>query len=463
MSKLTALSLHTFRPGAKRREIRDAQSPGLYLIVQAKPSRTMSWAMRFRRPDGRGAKLTLGQVDLAAEPSGPPALGGPLTLAQARMLAAEIARDRARGLDVIGQEKARRSRQTTAAATAAANSFAAVTREFFMDHKTKKWQQRPRHWRADARLLGLNYPRDCDPANTEPQVIPGSLAATWADKTVTDIDSHDIHTVIDEARKRGLPGLPRRNNGISEARGRKMHACLSNLFRWAQQQRKVTVNPCVGVWHPGAPPARERALTEAELKLCWRASEQIGPPYGPLFQLLALTGQRLKEVTGMTRAELSEDGTLWTIPGSRTKNHRTHLVPLPPLGRAIIERMARVESPNSYVFTISGKLLTGFSRAKSELNRIMATLEGRDVAAWRLHDLRRTCATGMGELGILPHIVEASLNHVSGAKAGVAGIYNVAEYAAEKKTALERWAVHVEGLVSGQPATVVNIRPAGAL
>jgi hypothetical protein len=168
---------------------------------------------------------------------------------------------------VVEEQKARRSRQATAAARAAANSFAAVAREFFIDHKTKKWQQRPRHWRADARLLGLNYPRDCDPANTEPQVIPGSLAATWADKPVTDIDSHDIHTVIDEARKLGLPGLPRRNNGISEARGRKMHACLSNLFRWAQQQRKVTVNPCVGVWHPGAPPARERALTEAESRV----------------------------------------------------------------------------------------------------------------------------------------------------------------------------------------------------
>lgn len=408
--------------------------------------------------------MTLGTVDLSDEPSDAPVIGGALTLGQARELAAKLDRERKRGIDVIEEQKARRSRQATTAAEQRTNSFTVVAREFFVDHKTKKWQQRPRHWRADARLLGLNYPPDCDPAHTEPQVIPGSLASTWADKPVTDIDGHDIHTVIDEARKLGLPGLPRRNNGISEARGRKMHAALSNLFRWAQQQRKVTVNPTIGVWHPGAPPARERALTEAELKLCWRASEQIGPPYGPLFQLLALTGQRLKEVTGMTRAELSEDGTLWTIPGSRTKNHRTHLVPLPPLCRAIIERMASVESPSGLVFTISGKLLTGFSRAKSELDRIMATLGGRDVAGWRLHDLRRTCATGIGELGILPHIVEASLNHISGAKAGVAGIYNVAEYAAEKKAALERWAAHVEGLVSGTPTNVVAIRrPVGAL
>jgi integrase len=164
---------------------------------------------------------------------------------------------------------------------------------------------------------------------------------------------------------------------------------------------------------------------------------------------------------------LSEDGTSWTIPGSRTKNHRTHLVPLPPLARAIIERMAPVESPSGYVFTISGKLLSGFSKAKVELDQSMATLaraEGRDAGAWRLHDLRRTCATGMADMGILPHVVEAVLNHVSGSKGGVAGVYNRAAYAAESKAALERWAVHVEGIVSGQPANVVAIRrPAGAL
>jgi integrase len=427
----------------------------------------MSWALRFRRPSGQPAKLTLGHVDLADEPSDAPVIGGALTLGQARELAANIARQRARGLDVIEEHKARRSRQATAAATAAANGFMVVAREFFVDHKTKKWQQRPRHWRAEARLLGLDYPRDGDPAHAEPKVRPGSLAATWADKPVTDIDGHDIHTVVDEARKLGLPGLPRRNSGISEARGRKMHAALSNLFRWAQQQRKVTVNPTIGVWHPGAPPARERVLTEAEVKLFWHACEQIGAPYGPLFQLLALTGQRLAEVTGITRAELSEDGTSWTIPGSRTKNHRTHLVPLPPLARAIIERMAPVESPSGYVFTISGKLLSGFSKAKVELDQSMATLaraEGRDAGAWRLHDLRRTCATGMADMGILPHVVEAVLNHVSGSKGGVAGVYNRAAYAAESKAALERWAVHVEGIVSGQPANVVAIRrPAGAL
>jgi integrase len=462
MSKLTALSIRTFRPGAKRREIRDAQAPGLYLIVQAKPSRTMSWALRFRRPDGRGAKLTLGVVDLAAEPSDTPVIGGPLTLAQARMLAAEIARDRARGLDVIEEQKAHNRRQATAGATAAANSFGALVREFFIDHKTKRLV-RPRHWHADARLLGLSFPRDADPAHTEPQVLAGSLAATWADKPATTIDRANIITVIDGARRFGIPGLPGKD-GVRESRGRKMHACLSNLFAWAVQKGKLASDPTIGVWHPGAPPARERVLTEAEVRLFWRACQQLGAPYGPLFRLLLLTGQRLGEVTGMTYSELSDDLSTWTLPGARTKNHREHQLALAPLAQRVIGGLQRIENHDGLVFTVSGKKLTGFSKAKAELDRIMATLaraEDRDVVAWRLHDLRRTCATGMANMGILPHVVEAVLNHVSGSKGGVAGVYNRAAYADESKAALERWAAHVEGVVSGTPTNVIAIRRTG--
>jgi integrase len=471
MPKLTEPTLREYRPTGKRREICDAKATGLYLIIQPKPTGTMSWALRFRRPDGRPAKLTLGPVAETDEPSDDPVIGGALTLRQARELAAKIDRDRARGIDVIEQRKAELHRQATATATAAANSFGALAREFFVDHKTKKWQQRPRHWRADARLLGLAYPRDCDPAQTQPEVIPGSLAATWADKPMADIDSHNIHTVIDEARKRGIPGLPRHNDGTSESRGRKMHAALSNLFRWAQQKRKIANNATVGVWHPGPPAPRQRAMSNAEIKVFWQACEQLyrnekgkldGPPYGLLFQLLLLTGQRLDEVTGMSRAELSEDGSTWAIPDNRTKNHRPHLVPLPPLARTIIAQAPRIENASGYVFTVSGKKLTGFSKAKDKVDDLMHSLARRPCPAWRLHDLRRTCATGMAEIGIQPHIIEAVLNHVSGHKAGVAGTYNVAAYAAEKKVALERWAAHVEGVITDRPANVVPLHGGAA-
>jgi integrase len=124
---------------------------------------------------------------------------------------------------------------------------------------------------------------------------------------------------------------------------------------------------------------------------------------------------------------------------------------LAPLAQQIL---AGVAGKGELVFTTTGKTpVSGWSKLKKRLDAAMGT-----VPPWRLHDVRRSCATGMAELGIPPHIVEAALNHVSGAKAGVAGTYNRAAYAPEKKAALERWAAHVSGLVAGKPASVVPIR-----
>ena len=463
---LTSAAVRKYVASLKRREVPDANARGLYLCIF--PSGVKSWVMRFRRPDGRPAKLTLGPLDIGNEPKDDPVIGAPLTVGMARELAASIDRRRKRGEDVIAEEKARKERKKSESETHAANSFGAAVREFFVDHKTRRWQTRPRRWHGDARLLGLDWPRGCDPATTEPKIIPGGLAATWAAKPVGEIDGHDIHTVVDEARRHGIPGLARRNSGTSEARGRKMHAALSVVFRWLLQRRRVAANPCVGVWSPHAPPSRERVLSEAEIRIFWRGCDRLGPPYGSLFQLLLLTGCRLNEVTGMRRAELSDDGATWTIPSERTKNHRTHIVPLPPLARDILAAIPRIESAAGYLFTLSGaRPVTSFSGAKAQLDAAMLTVAREDdpasavVPRWTLHDLRRTAATGMAELGIAPHIVEACLNHVSGAKAGVAGVYNRAAYAPEKAAALERWANHIAGLVSGQAATVTPIRRRG--
>ena len=402
--------------------------------------------MRFRKPDGRPAKLTLGPVDLSSESTDAPVIGGPLTLPQARELAAAINRRRARGEDVIADIKAQAARADAAATLAATNTFGAAAREFFADHRTRHGE-RPRGWRRNARLIGLHYPPETD----EPEVIPGSLAATWADKPITSIDSHDIYTAVDDARRHGIPGLARHNAGISAARGRKMHAALSVLFGYLLQHRKVAINPCAGVWRPAPPNARERTLTEPEIKIFWRAADEAPVPYNAIFQVLLLTGCRLNEVSGMCRSELSDGGT-WTIPSARTKNYRPHILALPSLAREII---MGVLGDNEYVFAgaISGRAVSAFSEAKSALDKNMP-----GVAPWRLHDLRRTAATGMAELGIAPHIVEAVLNHVSGARAGVAGIYNRALYAEEKKTALVRWATHIAGLVADKPSNVTPMQ-----
>ena len=213
---------------------------------------------------------------------------------------------------------------------------------------------------------------------------------------------------------------------------------------------------------PSGLPCATEFLKPEELRWFWAATEQIGEPFGALLKLLLLTGCRREEVAGLRWSELSEDGMTWNIPSMRTKNWREHIVPFPPIARDLIGSVKRVG--NKFVFTTNGKVpVSSFSRIKERLDGLMlkaaqeqARATGGDpdavhIPRWRLHDLRRTCATGMAGIGIQPHVVEAVLNHVSGAKAGVAGVYNVHSYSAEKTAALERWTAHVEALVTGKP------------
>jgi Site-specific recombinase XerD len=265
--------------------------------------------------------------------------------------------------------------------------------------------------------------------------------------------------VIDEARRVAIPGITARNRDISDSRGRALFAALSSMFSWLKRQRRVESNPCAGVHRPAGPQARDRVLTADEIRWFWRACESVDAPlapgaprpFGPLLKVLLLTGQRRNEVAGMTRDELSDDGATWNIPGSRTKNGRAHVVPLPPLVRELIASVRA--KPGNLVFTTTGTTaVSGWSRMKGRLDAAMlaaAREEGRAVIPpWTLHDLRRTFVTGMVELRVPPHVVEVTVNHIGGTRSGVAGIYNRSELMDERKEALERWATHVAGIVT---------------
>lgn len=434
---LTDFAVKNYKPGKQRREIPDGGCLGLRLVVQ--PSGHKSWAMRFRKPNGAPYKLTLGPVDLSGRKvEGEPAIGQLLTLARARRLAAAINDQRASGRDVAAEYKADTHRRKSQRESRAASTFAAAATDFIEQYAKKK----TRGWKEQARLLGLKPMPD-----GSLEVIAKGLAESWADKPVADIDGHDIYGVVEETRVRGVPGTVRRSDGPTEVLARNMFACLSKMFGWLQQHRRVEKNPCAGVHKPEAPKARDRVLTDAEIVKFWSATETERREFRDLLRLLLLTGCRLNEVAGMTRAELSDDGETWNLPGERTKNHRPHVVPLPSLARQMIT------GEGALVFTTDGKNPISIgSKIKARLDERMS------VPPWRFHDLRRTAATGMAEIGIAPHIVEACLNHISGARAGVAGTYNRAAYAAEKKAALERWADHVAGLVSGKKAKVVQLR-----
>ena len=433
---LTAASVAKMRPVAGRLlEIPDAQAVGLYLLIY--PSGKKIWALRYRRPkDRRPAKLTLGTVFAdrrKTEPDIVPVIGDHMTLAGARRLVAELRHEIALGRDPGAAHIAKKR-----SVPSAEDAFAAAARDFIEDHARKH----TRRWQETARTIGL---RQTDGGALE--IIDGSLSDRWRDLIVSEIDEDVVFRVVDEARRKGVPGIGRRNDGQSEARARSVHSALSVLFGWLKEKRRIKVNPMAALSSPSAPKARDHVLTNPEIARLWAACDAEGFPFGHIIKLLLLTGCRREEVGGMRRSELSEDLTTLTIPGRRTKNHRVHVVPLPPIARDVIRG---VDQHGDLVFTTNGSTaVSGFSKFKKRLD---AKLK---IEPWRIHDLRRTAATGMAEIGVAPHIVEACLNHVSGARAGVAGTYNRAAYAPEKKAALERWADHIDRLVTGNTAKIV--------
>jgi integrase len=441
---LTTAAVERFKPTNRRRFIRDGGARSLYLVVQ--PSGHKSWLMRFRRPDGKPGKIVLGSLDLSGrEIKGDPKVGQPLSLVAARQLAAQVHRERAMGADVITDHKAARRRQRAEIKDRADNTFGALVRKFVEEHGRVK----TRRWRRDAMVLGLAYPID----GGEPAETRNGLAQRWGDKPVRAIDGHDVYAVVDEAHRLAVPGIAPNNKGLSEARARQLHATLSSMFSWLKRHRLVDSNPCAQVWRPPPAKPRDRALGEDEIRRLWKTCDAVHPAYAAAVRMLLLTGARLREVANMTRDELSADGTVWTLPGSRTKNHRAHVVPLPPLAREVIASAPQIAG--SFVFSTDGRgPLTGWSRAKHKLDAAM----GANVPPWRLHDLRRTAVTGMAELGIRPDVIELCVNHVSGVRGGIAGVYNKSELLPERREALERWARHVQGLVSDEaPGKVVTM------
>jgi integrase len=251
-----------------------------------------------------------------------------------------------------------------------------------------------------------------------------------------------------------LTELAANRGPVAAARAR---GALSAVFNWAiREGLDIQANPVVGTNRQAKPKSRDRVLTDVELAEIWSACRD--DDYGRMTKLLMLTAQRRDEVGSMPWLEIDPENKSWIIPGTRTKNHRDHILPLADAALALIEA-----SPHHRDFVFGDgprrrgdkqRGFSGWSKSKAALDarileaRRKATEDAKPPPDWRLHDLRRTAATVMADrLGVLPHIVEAILNHVSGHRAGVAGVYNRARYEAEMREALERWGEHVSALV----------------
>jgi integrase len=228
----------------------------------------------------------------------------------------------------------------------------------------------------------------------------------------------------------------------------RVRSSLSAFFAWTVKEGLLEANPVQGTGKAAETGARDRVLTDAELAEVWAALPQ--DHFGDIVRLLILTGQRREEIGGLRWSEVDLGRGLIVLPPERVKNKRKHQVPLSPAAKAVLERQLR-RNDRDYIFGIGKGGFSGWSDCKARLDQTILERRGRKarpLPAWRLHDLRRTAVTGMNELGVLPHIVEAVVNHVDGHKAGVAGVYNRARYEAEVRAALEKWAEHVEAVVA---------------
>jgi integrase len=388
------------KPGKDRLELPDRGNGnvgGLYLIVQ--PSGRKSWAVRFRL-HGKSHKHTLGSY---------PAIG----LAEARSQTGEALRLVHRG---INPESVKQT---------AAPSFESVVRDFIDRHAKKN-----RSWTEAARLLGLR------PQLT---IIEGGLIERWGKRPVDDIHRDEVVALLDDIADRA-PYVANRTL-----------AYLRKLYNWATPRYRLTDSPCRGVSAPGKEQSRDRVLSDEELRRVWLATGEIGYPFGDIVRLLILSGQRLTEVAQMEWSEVDLDAKLWTLPRGRVKNDKGHTVPLSTAAIEIIEQLPR---KGALLFNgRSGRMASGsVSRFKEKLDQLSG------VKAWRLHDLRRTTASGMAGLKIALPVIEKVLNHSSGTFKGVLGVYQRHTFAAEKAEALEAWGRFVTTLAEGKAANVVLMR-----
>jgi integrase len=262
----------------------------------------------------------------------------------------------------------------------------------------------------------------------ETERVLGKFAALFS-KDINAIRRPDVVRVLDGIIAHGTP-----------YRANRALAALKKLMSWALDRGIIEINPIAGLKPPHKEQARDRVLSDPELARLLNVTDAEGYPFGDMFKMLVMTGQRRGEVTGMRWSEIDWERRTWTIPSFRSKNQQSHEVPLPEPVLQLLRSLPRFLS-SEYVFTTTGKTsISGFSRAKRRVYVAVATTD------WRTHDLRRTAASGMARLGVPPHVVEKVLNHKSGIISGVAAVYNRYGYEKEKRDALETWADYVEAL-----------------
>jgi integrase len=281
------------------------------------------------------------------------------------------------------------------------------------------------------------------------------------DDAAEDLDRAAVVHALDAITRRHK----RKDDGIKGAAMTGRTAAYGRAaFGWAVKRGALRLNPFADLPVAKSIVKRERVLSDVELAEIWRAAAEASAPYGAIIRLLILTGQRRGEVAGMAWNEISEDFATWNLPAHRTKNGVAHTVPLSEPARDLLKQVAAKEAGSrgeGLLFPgVVGTPFAGWSKSKRALDRAISAdrsmaLRGGEapaaLMAWNVHDLRRTVATGLQRLGVRLEVTEAVLNHISGSRGGIAGVYQRHDWASEKRAALDSWAAHVLAAIKQKP------------
>ncbi|KRA84226.1 hypothetical protein ASD76_09645 [Altererythrobacter sp. Root672] len=398
-------------PAKGQAEYADGDVPGLRVRVGA--SGTKTFILR-KRVAGKPVNITLGRYQ-------PPRFGLKAARAKARTLISDIENGANPVARVIEERKA--------------SASAGTVRALWEDYKRTEVETK----RSKVEIV---------------RVFDTYVLPKLGDRMADAVTRGDVTRFIDEIAQGGARPTP--------IMARNVFAQLSAFYGWAMPRLdRLPSNPCRDARKPPKADARDRTLDDVELRALWQSADLEPHPWRSAIKLAILTGARRDEVFNADRAEFDREGKLWTIAAARTKNGAAHLIPLSEQVLAVLATVPEFANAPKLFPSRSDpeKGPSGFSKVMKRITANVEALVGRPVAPWVLHDVRRTVATGMQRLGVRLEVTEACLNHISGARSGIVGLYQRYDYLAEKGEALAAWGTDVDRIVSGTQRTMGQIVP----
>jgi len=421
---------HTLPPASGTFEIWDTVQPGLALRVHAGGKRTYCCTTRLA-PDGQQIRRTIGTT-------------ASHKISEARKEAQRIVEAASRGEDIASREAKQEAARLAKieAERSKKNSFRSIVEGYLADPGRHGGAKMKSHKLVEQRL-------------------ENHCMKQWGDRPIAGIHRSEVKELLRDMVRVGKPIAANRLLGN-----------LKLVWKWAVEQDKLEASPIADMDKLVEEQSRDRVLTQEELRAVWKGCDSLSKAHCGAIRLMILTGARRTEAGGLLRSEIVDGD--WHLPAERSKNKLPHIWPLSESALAVIASVPQVEDGDP-VFTLDGKRsVNGWSKTKAKLDAAIAKARAKAAGAkkpdpkkhalprWTLHDLRRTLVTDMNEkLAVPPHVVEAAVNHVSGAKAGVAGVYNRASYMPQRREALGKWASYMAAVVAGRSTKgIVYVEPA---